>query len=111
MERHEIEAFLTVADELHFGRAAEQLRMSPSGVSRTIQLVERRLGAALFERTSRRVALTPIGRQLRDDLRPGHDQIKRAVQRATCSGMDMPGSGRRSSRLCRTAIAESLAPS
>ncbi|MEV6431551.1 LysR family transcriptional regulator [Nocardia sp. NPDC051463] len=91
MERHEIEAFLTLADELHFGRAAERLRVSPSRITQIIQSLERRIGAPLFERTSRRVTLTPIGQLLREDLLPGHQRIQRAIQRATAEGRGVTG--------------------
>ena len=63
MERREIEIFLTLADELHFGRTAERLLVSTARVSQTIKNLERRFGALLFERTSRRVTLTPVGRR------------------------------------------------
>ncbi|MBL1079862.1 LysR family transcriptional regulator [Nocardia sp. 2] len=91
MERYELEALLALADELHFARAAERLRVSPSRISRIVQTVERRLGATLFERTSRQVTLTPIGKQFLDELRPGHDQIQRAVARATQAGRGIDG--------------------
>ncbi|MFE7796246.1 LysR family transcriptional regulator [Nocardia sp. NPDC057440] len=91
MERHEIEAFLTLADELHFGRAAERLRVSPSRITQIIQRLERQIGAPLFERTSRRVTLTPIGRLLREDLLPGHQRIQQAIQRATAEGRGVTG--------------------
>ncbi|WP_040811642.1 LysR family transcriptional regulator [Nocardia concava] len=91
MERHEIDAFLSVADELHFGRAADRLRVSPSRVSQTIAQIERRVGAALFERTSRRVALTPIGRQFLAELRPAQDQVERAIRRAINAGRGFDG--------------------
>ncbi|MBU3067967.1 LysR family transcriptional regulator [Nocardia sp. NEAU-G5] len=91
MERHEIEAFLAVADELHFGRAAERLHVSTGRISQTIKVLERRFGAALFERTSRRVALTPIGRQFYEDLLPGVEQIRTAVCRATAAGRGLTG--------------------
>ncbi|WP_199566684.1 LysR family transcriptional regulator [Streptomyces triticagri] len=82
MERHEIEAFLAVADELHFGRATERLGLSQGRVSQIIKRLERRIGTPLFERSSRRVALTPVGKQLRDDLLPAHRQIRQAFARA-----------------------------
>lgn len=82
MEQRDIEIFLTLAGELHFGRAAERLHVSTARVSRTIKKLERRIGAPLFERTSRRVELTPIGRRLDDELRPAHQQIHDAVDRA-----------------------------
>ncbi|MGF6887293.1 DNA-binding transcriptional LysR family regulator [Nocardia sp. GAS34] len=91
MERHEVEAFLAVADELHFGRAAERLYVSTGRISQTIKVLERRFGAALFERTSRRVALTPIGRQFYEDLLPGVEQIRTAVRRATAAGRGLTG--------------------
>ncbi|MEU4329002.1 LysR family transcriptional regulator [Nonomuraea dietziae] len=86
MERHEIETFLTLAEELHFGRTTERLGLSQGRVSQTIKKLERRVGTLLFERTSRHVALTPIGQQLRDDLLPAHQQILRAIARATDAG-------------------------
>lgn len=91
MERYEIEAFLALADELHFGKSAARLQVSTGRVSQTIQAIERRIGAPLFERTSRRVALTPVGKQLLDDLRPGHDLIQLALERATAAGRGVPG--------------------
>lgn len=75
----EIEAFLAVAEELHFGRAAERLRLSTSRVSTLVRAVERRVGTALFERTSRVVRLTPAGEQLCAELRVAYFQIERAL--------------------------------
>lgn len=91
LERHEIEAFLTLAEELHFGRTAERLHVSPARVSQTIRKVERGVGAALFERTSRRVALTPIGEQLRDELQPAYDLVRQSFQNAVASGRGVTG--------------------
>ena len=91
VERHEIEIFLTLADELHFGRTAERLHVSTARISQTIKQLERRIGASLFERTSRRVTLTPIGRRLRDDLKPAFEQIESAIQRAVTAGRDVHG--------------------
>ncbi|MEU4079124.1 LysR family transcriptional regulator [Streptomyces venezuelae] len=86
MERHEIEAFLTLAEELHFRRTSERLGLAQGRVSQTIKKLERRFGVALFERTSRHVALTPAGRQLRDDLLPVQEQLRRAVDRVKAAG-------------------------
>ena len=78
MEMREIEVFLTLAEELHFGRAADRLHRTTSHVSQTIRLLERRIGGPLFERSSRRVALTPLGERLLADLGPAHQEIGRA---------------------------------
>src|SRR5690606_15884816 len=68
VDLRDIEIFLTLAEELHFGRTAERLHVSTPRVSQSIAQQERRIGAPLFERTSRRVTLTPLGARLRDDL-------------------------------------------
>lgn len=78
-----MEIFLTLAEELHFGRTAERLRLSSAMVSQTVKKVERRIGAQLFERTSRRVALTPLGHRLSTEMRPHYDALNEAVERAT----------------------------
>lgn len=61
--------FLTLAQTLHFGRAAELLHMTQPPLTQAIQQLERRLGAALFERTRRSVALTPVGAALVEPAR------------------------------------------
>lgn len=64
VERQEIDVFLTLADELHFARTAQRLHLSAAAVSQTISRLERRFGAPLLTRTTRRVELTPLGQQL-----------------------------------------------
>ncbi|MEV6882336.1 LysR substrate-binding domain-containing protein [Streptomyces sp. NPDC051135] len=91
VERREIEIFLTVGEELHFGRSAERLRVSVAMVSKTVQKLERSVGAALFERTSRRVAFTAIGRRLFEDLRPAHQAVLDAFARAVAAGRGVDG--------------------
>jgi DNA-binding transcriptional LysR family regulator len=91
VERHELEAFLTLAEELHFGRTAERMRVSTARVSQTIRKLERRIGAPLFTRTSRRVALTAIGRRLHADVRPGWEQIEAGLARAVAAGRGLGG--------------------
>jgi len=72
---------------LHFGRTAERLHVSQARVSQAISKQERRLGVALFDRTSRRVALTPVGRRLREDLQQALDLIKAGLARAEAAGL------------------------
>jgi DNA-binding transcriptional LysR family regulator len=90
IEGDELECFLLLAEELHFGRTAERMRLSKARVSQLVQRLERRVGAPLFTRTSRRVALTALGRQLRADLEPHHRGIEEALERAaaTARGID-----------------------
>lgn len=75
MDLIRVQAFLVVADELHFGRAAERLGLSQPRVSRLIAALEREAGGMLFDRTTRRVRLTPLGTRLRDGWRPAYGQL------------------------------------
>ncbi|MFJ1210970.1 LysR substrate-binding domain-containing protein [Burkholderia pyrrocinia] len=61
--------FMTVADERHFGRAAERLSMTQPPLSQAIRALEEALGVALFVRTKRSVALTAVGAALLPDVR------------------------------------------
>ncbi|NUO60817.1 MAG: LysR family transcriptional regulator [Hamadaea sp.] len=56
--------FVAVAEDLHFSRAAQRLFVAQQVVSREVRRLEERVGTPLFDRTSRRVSLTPTGRQL-----------------------------------------------
>ncbi|MFF4988961.1 LysR family transcriptional regulator [Streptosporangium saharense] len=91
VERRDIEIFLELGRELHFGRTAENLRVSTARVSQTIKQLERRIGVPLFERTSRRVELTPVGRRLHEDLAPAYQQILDGVARAVATGRGIDG--------------------
>src|ERR1700728_782055 len=64
LELVHLECFVTLADELHFGRAAARLHVGTSALSKRIGELERRLGVRLFDRTSRGVRLTPAGESL-----------------------------------------------
>jgi DNA-binding transcriptional LysR family regulator len=79
VELREIRAFLVLAEELHFGRTASRLGLTPSRVSQTIRTLETRVGGRLFERTSRRVQLTPAGAQLRRGVSSAYDQLEQAL--------------------------------
>jgi DNA-binding transcriptional LysR family regulator len=91
VERQDIEVFLVLAEELHFARTAERLHVSAATISQTIAKLERRFGAPLFRRTTRRVELTSLGRQLLDDLQPAHAQVQAAIARATAAGHGITG--------------------
>ncbi|MBT2545743.1 LysR family transcriptional regulator [Streptomyces sp. ISL-44] len=90
LERLELEAFLTLAEELHFGRTAQRLHVTTGRISQTIKKLERHIGAPLFERTNRSVRLTALGHRLHDDLRPGYEQIQAGVDRAIASVRHTP---------------------
>lgn len=69
MEIRELQCFVAVAEELHFGKAAERLDIAQPPLSRTIAQLERRLGVTLLERTSRKVTLTDAGAVLLTEAR------------------------------------------
>jgi len=75
----QLECFIAVAEELHFGAAATRLKMTQPPLSRQIQQLERELSTRLFDRTSRRVALTQAGRALLPNARRLIDLAAKAV--------------------------------
>jgi DNA-binding transcriptional LysR family regulator len=79
VELRELRIFLVLADELHFGRTAERMGISQPGVSEAIRLMESRLGVRVFDRTSRRVRLTPAGEDLRRRIQPTVAALEQAL--------------------------------
>jgi DNA-binding transcriptional LysR family regulator len=69
IELRPLRQFVAVAEELHFGRAAQRLAMTQPPLTQAVQALERALGVQLFERTRRSVALTPAGRALLEQAR------------------------------------------
>lgn len=92
MDVRQLEFFLAVAEELHFGRAADRLHVVQPSVSQQIQRLERGLGVRLFDRTSRQVRLTAAGARLVPEAR----EIMSAIERAAAVVRD---DGRRVLRL------------
>ena len=66
LELSELRSFLTLADQLHFGRAADSLHLSQPALSKQMQRMEAKLGGPLFTRRYRKVSLTPAGTVLRE---------------------------------------------
>ncbi|MER5311226.1 LysR family transcriptional regulator [Streptomyces sp. NPDC002773] len=92
-----LRAFTAVAEELHFTRAAARLYVAQQALSRDIRRLERELGAELFVRTTRQVALTPDGERLLPYARrvlAAHDELTeafRAVPRPLLVDLNSPG--------------------
>src|ERR1700758_602771 len=79
VELRQLRYFVAVAEELHFGRAAERLHMSQSPLSRAIRELERDLGVVLFVRRTRRAELTEAGSLLLERSRRALAEIDGAI--------------------------------
>ena len=94
VELRDVRVFLAVAEELHFGRAAQRVGLTSSRVSQTVRLLETRVGGRLFERTSRRVRLTPLGEQFLQDVGPAYEQLQGAFEQVRSASDRVAGTVR-----------------
>lgn len=90
LETRELRYFVAVAEELHFGRAAERLNMAQPPLSRAIQQLERRLGVLLLQRDRRGVALTTAGDTMLAEARRALDAVDAAVRRTRRAAAAQP---------------------
>ncbi|GIF20177.1 DNA-binding transcriptional LysR family regulator [Actinoplanes tereljensis] len=90
METRELRYFVAVAEELHFGRAADRLGITQPSLSRAIGQLEEQLGTTLLDRTSRKVALTAAGTVLLDEGRAVLGALAAAGRRTRQAGTSRP---------------------
>jgi DNA-binding transcriptional LysR family regulator len=81
-----VEYFIAVAEELHFGRAAERLHIAQPSLSQQIRRLEAQLRVSLLERNSRNVHLTPAGKALLEEGRKTLSQAQHAIQTTRAAG-------------------------
>jgi DNA-binding transcriptional LysR family regulator len=91
VELREITLFLTLAEELHFGRTAERLQVTSSRVSQTLRELEAKLGGQLVHRNSRQVELTARGERFREEVAELHRGLMAALERTHDAGNEMTG--------------------
>jgi DNA-binding transcriptional LysR family regulator len=91
IELRELRVFLTLAEELHFGRTAERLRLTPSRVSQSLRGLEDKLGATLVHRTSRRVSLTSFGERFLAEVAPVNAELAAVLERAHGTARSLEG--------------------
>jgi len=82
MELRHLRVFLTLTEELHFGRAADRLHVAQSAVSQTLKDLEDEVGAPLLERDRRRVGVTPAGARFAEHARRALDEVERGCTAA-----------------------------
>lgn len=98
-----VEVFLSVARHRSFRRAAAELGVTPSAVSQTVRVLEARIGAALFIRTTRSVGLTEAGERFLSHAKPAFDQLIAAGEVAR-------GFGQRPTGLLRLSVPRAVVP-
>jgi len=103
-----LSAFVVVAEELSFTRAARRLGVSPSAMSHAMRGLEERVGVRLLSRTTRSVAPTDAGRELLSQLRPALSEVHIALDRV--AGLRKKPSGRVRLVVPRFAAGAVLAP-
>ncbi len=86
MELRQLRYFVAVAQELHFARAAQRLHLSQQALSFQIKQLEDELGTALFERTTRRVELTPAGQAFLNEVELALEHLQSGIQTAQRAG-------------------------
>jgi DNA-binding transcriptional LysR family regulator len=91
MEIRQLRLFIAVAEELHFGRAADRLHMAQPPLSQQIRVLEKELGVALFKRTTRSVEITSAGEALLAHARTVLAAVREAEFAAKASGAGMYG--------------------
>jgi DNA-binding transcriptional LysR family regulator len=92
IELREIRLFLALADELHFGRAAARLELTPSRVSQVLRELEAKVGGELLSRTSRRAALTELGERFRAEVTAPYEELSAALERTAAINERLDGS-------------------
>ncbi|TDD72099.1 LysR family transcriptional regulator [Jiangella aurantiaca] len=90
MDVRDLRYFVAVAEELNFSRAAGRLGIAQPPLSRAIRQLERRLGAPLFHRDTRTVALTELGASVLDDARHALDVLAGVSRRAHRAAQAVP---------------------
>ncbi|MFM0729702.1 LysR family transcriptional regulator [Paraburkholderia sediminicola] len=98
-----VEVFLSVAQHRSFRRAAAELGVTPSAVSQTVRVLEARIGAALFIRTTRSVGLTEAGERFLSRAKPAFEELVAASDVAR-------GLGQRPAGLLRLSVPRAVVP-